>query len=453
MERTHRTWRSTSLIGARHPRGRRLVTALTVAAVGAAPLATVGLGLAGAAPASAAPAVSSSCVPPQTPTAAELNSTTGVTKTSITVGNVSIITGPVPGLFEGASVGVKAYFDYINAKGGVNGRKLSVVALDDAFSGSANAALTQQVVNQDFAMVGNFSLFDSYGCKILATNPAVPDVSVTLDPGTNSLPNDFSASPLAQGMSNGPLQYLRKKYPKDTTLGTIVSNSPTAVAQWNGEKKGLEHAGFKVAYVDEVNPLQSDFTTDIINMRNKGVNALYLTALDWQVAADIMTDAYQQNWKPQLIFSGGPVYADQFIKSAGGAGVVDGIWLGQGQALYLGQDAKTVPAVKTFLSWVKKANPSWTPDLYTLFGWASAELFVQALEHAGKNPTRGSVLAALRKITSFNAGGLLGTSDPAAKTPSACFLMAQIQHGQYVRVAPSKGLDCNTSFYYAFGKP
>ncbi len=428
-----------------------MITALATGAAAVAPLAALG---AGAAPAGAAPAASSQCAPPQTPTAAELSSTTGVTPSTVTVGNVSIISGPVPGLFEGAPIGVKAYFAYLNSKGGVDGRKLKVNSQDDGFSGSNNQAETQQVISQDFAMVGNFSLFDSYGCKLLADNPAVPDVSVTLDPGTNALPNDFSAQPLAQGVAEGTLKYMRTKFPADTKLGTIVSNNATALAQWSGEEKALTAAGFHVDYVDEVSPLASDFTTDIINMRNKGINALYLTALDWQDGALIMRDAYQQGWKPPLIFSGGPLYADQFIKSAGGAAVANGIWITQGQALYLGQDESSVPADKTFLTWVKKTDPSWTPDLYTLYGWASAQMFAQALAAAGPHPTRGAVLAQLKKITTFNASGLLGTAHPASKLPSGCFVVAQIKNGTYVRVHPTgSGFDCSSPFFYAFGKP
>jgi hypothetical protein len=279
-------------------------------------------------------------------------------------------------------------------------------------------------------------------------------VSVTLDPGTNALPNVFSAQPLAQGLSLGPLEYMKHKYPKDLTVGTIVSNAGTAVAQWQGEEKGLEHAGYKIGYVDLVNPLQTDFTTDVINMRNKGVNFLYLTALDWQVGADLMRDAYQQNWHPAVVFSGGPLYANQFITSAGGPQLADGIWIGQVQALYLGQDAKAVPAVKTFTTWVKKTDPAWTPDLYTLFGWASAELFVEALKMAGPHPTRGAVLADLKKIQTFNAGGLLTPADPASKTPGACYVIARIVNGNYQREYPAKsGFACTAPFYYADGKP
>jgi ABC-type branched-subunit amino acid transport system substrate-binding protein len=400
------------------------------------------------APAGAASSASGTCTPALAPTAAQESATTGITSNSVTVGNVSIVSGPVPGLFEGAPIGVKAYFAMVNAHGGVNGRTLHVDSKDDAFSGQQNQTETQQAIASDFGLVGSFSLFDGYGCAALASDTAVPDVSVTLDAGTNALPNDFSAQPLARGESLGPVQYYKKHFPKDTTLGSIVSDVASAKAQWAGELAGYESQGYKLGYVDYVNPLQTDFTTDVINMKNKGVNAVDLTAVDWQVAALFVQNAATQNWHPGLIFSGGPVYAKQFISHAGGPAVADGIQIGQAQALYLGEDAKSVSAVQQFNTWVKKVNSSWVPDLYTLFGWASAELFVQALKAAGPNPTRGAVMAQLKKITSFGANGLLATSDPAAKKPSACYLMAVIKNGHYVREQPTgSGFACNTTYY------
>ncbi|MHB8220621.1 MAG: ABC transporter substrate-binding protein [Acidimicrobiales bacterium] len=435
---------------AKRVRVRTAVLGLAALSVPLAACSTVSSSGSSAATASAGPA----CQAPVKTTAAMAASTTGITSNSVTVGNVSTISGPVPGLFEGAPNGVKAYFAYVNSKGGVNGRQLKVNSMDDGFTGQQNSSETQSAVASDFAMVGNFSLFDSYGCKILAQNPAAADVSVTIDPGTNALPNDFSAQPLALGVSLGSLNFIRKKYPNDRRVGTIVSTTATAVAQWQGEEAALKHAGFTIAYQQKVGPLASDFTTQVIQMRNAGVNVVYLTALDWQVAAILTQNMVQQNWHPAVVLSGGPIYADQFIAKAGGASAVDGDWIGQAQALYLGQDATSVPAVGQFLKWVKAVAPSWTPDLFTLYGWASAQLFVQALQAAGRNPTRGSLLAQLHKITAFDASGLLAPTNPAKKLPASCFLMAQIQHGKFVRVLPSKsGFTCNASFYYASGKP
>ncbi len=430
---------------------RRLASALMAGAVLAAPLAAVSA-LTGSVQSAAA--ATSTCPSPSSMTSADQASTTGISAKSVTVGNVSIISGPVPGLFEGAPTGVKAYFAYINSQGGVDGRKLDVQSFDTGFSGEQNGSETQQAESSDFAMVGNFSLFDTYGCPTLAENPAFPDVSVTLDPTTNSLPNDFSAQPLAVGAGLGGFKYIRAKYPKAIKVGTIISTTSTAVSQWEGEEAALKHVGFKIAYAQKVGPLTSNFTTEVIKMRNAGVQVVYLTALDWQVAAILSQEMAQQNWHPTVVLSGGPIYADQFISHGGGAADTDGDWITQGQALYLGQDASAIPADKEFLKWVKQVNPGWTPDLFTLYGWSSAQLFVQALKAAGPHPTRGSVLAQLAKITSFNASGLLAPTNPAKKLPSDCFVAARIENGKYVRVKPTgSGFTCSGGYYYASGHP
>ncbi len=81
-------------------------------------LAAAGASLLTPAPVAAATKSSGICTPALAPTPAQQGSTTGVTSKSVTVGNVSIISGPVPSLFEGAPIGVKAYFAMINAQGG-----------------------------------------------------------------------------------------------------------------------------------------------------------------------------------------------------------------------------------------------------------------------------------------------------------------------------------------------
>ena len=143
-------------------------------------------------------------------------STTGITSNSVTVGNVSIISGPVPGLFEGAPIGVKAYFAYINSKGGVNGRKLIVDSKDDAFSGQQNATETQDADRPTTSPWWAASrCFDGYGCKSWPATPAVPDVSVTLDPGTNSAAQRLQRPAAGRRLVARAVPVLKKHYPKD----------------------------------------------------------------------------------------------------------------------------------------------------------------------------------------------------------------------------------------------
>src|ERR1700722_5000857 len=80
--------------------------------------------------------------------------TPGITATTVTVGSISDISAPVPGLFGGSKIGTEAYFAYINSPGGVNGRKLVLDARDSAFSSGTIANETQSIAKTDFAIVG-----------------------------------------------------------------------------------------------------------------------------------------------------------------------------------------------------------------------------------------------------------------------------------------------------------
>ena len=104
-----------------------------------------------------------------------------------------------------------------------------------------------------------------------------------------------------------------------------------------------------------------------------------------------------------------------------------------------------MPAVATFDKWAKKVDPQTQLDLYTLYGWINAQLFVQALQGAGANPTRASLDAQLNKITSFNASGLISNSEPGPEDPRACWIVAQYENGTWKRIAPDpkSGFICN----------
>ncbi len=172
--------------------------------------------------------------------------TTGITPSSVTVGNVSTLAF---GLFKGADVGTEAWADYVNSTGGINGRKIDVDSYDDGYQGAPNKQATQQVVDKDFAAVGGFSLEDSYGETVLAANPGVPNVTVSLDQAAGDLPNSFSPDPAAIGWPTGGLQYFKQKFPADVQhAAALVADQPSAIVKWGGEKAAMESLGYKVVY-------------------------------------------------------------------------------------------------------------------------------------------------------------------------------------------------------------
>jgi len=375
---------------------------------------------------------------------------TGITSSSVTVGNVSTLS--LGGLFKGAVVGTQAYADFVNSTGGVNGRKIQIDSADDNFSGATNKQATQNAITNDFSLVGSFSLEDSYGGSLLATNPGMPDISNVLDTTTGSLPNVYSSVPLNGGWQEGPLQYFKQKFPTDVTaVGSMVASLPSAQTDWAGEKYVMQKVGYNIIYQSTYGVTQTDFTQNVIAMKNAGVKILFIDQMPPNYASSVLKALVQQNYHPQVVL-GAATYSNQLVAQSGGPSAVNGAYLSQNSSLYLGGDSTAIPAVDTFLHWVQEASPGFQPDLFTMYGWVNAQLFAQALAKAGSDPSRGSLLQALSKVTTFTAGNIVAPTDPATKSTSNCYLEAKVVNGSFVRVdnppvsSSTNGYRCDYSY-------
>lgn len=383
--------------------------------------------------------------------AEKLSCPAAVTATCVAVGNVSTISGIVPGLFEGAAVGTNAYLSYLDStQGGIDGRKIALISEDDKFNGQSNRQETQAIINRVIAFVGSFSLEDQDGGVVLSQNPDVANVSNSLSQQTLDLPNTVSPDPAVGGWQLGPLEFYKKKYPDAIKhVGLLIAQEASAEYQGMGLERAMEHLGYDITYKSEFGPLQSNFQTELLAMQHAGVQFVDLTLMDGVDAEHIVSEMATQGYHPQVIESGGPIYIDNFVQLAGGASNADGVYLNQTNSLYFGGDAKQIPEVNTFLSWVQKVQPGFVPDLYTLYGWISGMLFAEGLKETGKSPTPAALLQTLRNIHSFDADGMIAPDDPGGRKPPSCWLLARIVDGQFVRVSPSPkaGYICNAPYY------
>ncbi len=373
--------------------------------------------------------------------------TPGITATTVTVGSISDISSPVPGLFEGAKIGTEAYFAYINSQGGVNGRKLVLDARDSAFSSGTIANATQSIAKNDFAIVGGFSLLDNAEQPIIDANK-LPTVTEVLNPSLYTDPNLYSAVPMVNGGGiTGPYKWLKSKYPSAVkSVGMIGDNTTASVLAAEKTDRALtESLGYKWVYSRDASYTETTFLPDIIKMKSAGVKLVFLPTQIGTYIATIAQEMKQQNLDA-LVLSGANAYEADFKPGSAGNGT---LFTGT-TALYRGEDAKTVPAVALFDKWVKKVDPQTQLDVYTADAWMNAELFVQALKAAGPNPTRGSLDAQLDKVTSFDAGGLESTQNPAQKIPGQCWLVAQYENGKWSRISPDpkSGFVCNPKGFF-----
>jgi ABC-type branched-subunit amino acid transport system substrate-binding protein len=371
----------------------------------------------------------------------------GVTGDTITLGLVTTLSGPVPGLFQGASIGAQAFTAYINNQGGVFGRKLKLVVRDDQFDSGQNRAQTQDLSKSSLGFLGSFSVYDDAGIGDIERS-GIPDVGYGLTDVRRNSSVNFSPQPAKSGtFRTGPFLYYQKKFPDAVkNVGTIYGDVPASKAAALDAMAAAESVGWKFSYSRGYQPTETDFTADVVRMRQSGVKSFWTTSADAKTMARIVKAMDQQDFKPEFIAFGASGYDPAFLALAGGAS--EGVYIDHQLALYQGGDAGSIPEVALFNQWLQKVKPGYTPDLFAAFAWASGRLLQQALQAAGPQLTRKSLLAALQKIDQFDSNGLLAPSGPASKRQATCDMFMRVEGAKFVRVdPPGKGYVCAGSIF------
>jgi ABC-type branched-subunit amino acid transport system substrate-binding protein len=333
----------------------------------------------------------------------------GVSSTEIKLGMTLPMTGTASPGYNKIPAAVKAYFDYVNANGGINGRKLTLVVKDDQYVPTQAVAKTNELILKDKVM----ALLAPLGT---ANNKAVASV---VNPGRRGIPVLFVNTGFS-GFAD------KKKYP--TTFSILPSYIMEAKIMseyikdnFDGKKLGLIYqdddfgddalAGFKQAGINfavkvpYASGSQSSTTAAgwIQKLQAGGAEVVILFGVSSATAAALGTAAVLK-YAPQWIL--GSVGGDATTIKA--AGVPAGV-------LYNAVGASFAPAttdttdeyVKLFQDIYLKANPTQTFDNNVMIGMNTAFLTAQAIQAAGKNPTRKSLIAAIEKSGSSFASAAL----------------------------------------------
>lgn len=370
----------------------------------------------------------------------------GVTDKEILLGNVSTLSGPVPGLFQGAVIGAQAVVAYQNSLGGMFGRRFKLDVRDDQFDSGQNRAQTVGMIPKVFGFLGSFSLYDDVAASEIA-KAGLPDMTYSLSGARRNIPNNFSPQPAVEG--GWPLSYFNwytQKYPNAVkAVGAIYGDVPASKANWLAAKAAAESLGWRFVYERGASPTETDYTADVVRMRQNGVRMVYLCCLDVKGTARIAKAMSQQGFKPEVFAGGGSAY-DQNLIPLGGA-TVEGMTIAQLYLMFQGEDDH--PEVKLFNQWAQRIKPGYKPDLFATFAWASGRLLFKAMESVGPRVTRAAVIEAVRKVGNWDSYGLISPANPGAKTPPTCFMVMEVKGGKFNRLFPSGvGFECGMGGYH-----
>ena len=345
---------------------------------------------------------------------AQANST-GVTATSIKLGVSTPLTGSA-GLVYGKVPGaMRAYFDYINANGGVNGRKISLVIRDDKYLPTLAATQTTNLILKDkvFALVGALGTAThskAYTAAALGRNN-VPDLFINtgFSGFTNKAkyPTTFMVLPTYAMEAKVMAKVIKDNFPGQatfmiaqddefgsdgvagfTTAGHKFSNTPTLYPQGSMTAARAEGALTALAAAAPGKPVLVLFgTTDVTATILKAAEKLELTKKFTFLAGSVGADA-----NTLLALGVKPTTID---------GVITASFLPDAKDL-------TDPYVKQFIDINTKYNKGVTFDNYVLAGMNTAMLTVQALRAAGRNLTRAGLMSAIEaKGSKFASAGLV----------------------------------------------
>jgi len=315
----------------------------------------------------------------------------GVSKSTITLGQSVALTGPSSTLGLPFAQGARLYFDRLNAAGGVNGRKVELISIDDAGNPEQTAANTKKLLGQ-----GVLSLFGYYGSpQVTAVNAMLKDADVVLfgsmagaDELRGSLyPNVYSIRP---GYSEEAAVITKHA----ETLGMkklaiLHAKDAESMAALDSAERTMTSLGANLVLKTPIDGVEKAVAA-------KPQSVLIISEPKGAAAAirDLRTKGYKG---PIYGFSntGESLLAEQL--GAAGAGVV------LMRVTPRSDNAKST-LVRELLADSAAAKLG-KPNVYMLEGYIAAWAYSEALRKAGNQPTRARLRKALDGLQEMNLGG------------------------------------------------
>jgi branched-chain amino acid transport system substrate-binding protein len=331
-------------------------------------------------------------------------SDTGITADSIKIGSHYPLTGVAAPGYSTIPLGAQAYFDYVNDNGGVNGRKIDWVYKDDAY----NPTNTSQVVNdlvlkeEVFAIMGGLGTPTHSAVIDFLNAEGVPDLFVASgsltwgeDPKTNPETFGWQTDYESEGKIIG--QYIKENFP-DAKVGLFLQDDDFGE---NGEAGVRQFIDKQIVDAQRYVPGNVNVGPQIAALKAAGADFVVGFNVPSYTALSQLT-ALGLGYKPQWFYSNvgsDPTLVGSLLNNFSKGKVADASSLeGAITTSYLPTvDHPDDPWVKLFQKVWDASGQEGPLSNYHIYGMSQAYTLVQALQAAGKNPTRDSLLNAIEK--------------------------------------------------------
>lgn len=329
----------------------------------------------------------------------------GISTTEVKIGMWTPLTGPVALLGVSARDAIEIAIDEVNEAGGVNGRKIKLVAYDDA--GSPREALTsvRRLIDLDgvFALIAGSTSGSTLPIIPLINRGKVPFISSIssnrklLDPFSRYIFRVY-ANEIAH--VDGIVKYALSKSVKKPAI--LYNSNDYGVGGEEEVSLLLKKEGISLIAKERYNQGDQDFSAQLLRIKESGADSMFL----WAFAAEagIIVRQARELGLTLPIYGGAGISTPLFTRAVGklGQGIV---------AAYVVPDIPDSSSKRSIVTYREKLKkkysgtlPPGRPNEYDLAGYAALKIFAEALSKSGSEPTRDALIAQLEKLRNFDTG-------------------------------------------------
>ena len=356
----------------------------------------------------------------------------GVTDTEILIGNVQDLSGPMKELGAVIPSGSNMYFQYINDQGGVHGRSIKMLIEDHQYNPQKAVAATKKLVEKDQV----FCLYQIIGtspCE--AIRPILSETGTPLiAPATNSGTMSDLSREAGDLIFHTDTGYDRQA---EILVGYILNQNSDAkiglVYQDDDYGENVLEGIARAESEHEITVQKESYQRGAIDFKGQTMNLLKGGCTDVIIAGiirepvTVMKTAEAMNYKPNF-FGTGPTVDARVGKLAGSAGE------GFTATYWANMWNSDAPGPILYRELCEKYDiPEPYIGLYHYYGFATAQLLVEGLERAGRNPTRKSLVRGLETLKNWDVGSFppitYGRNDHAGVDKVQ---LVQMQNGEQV---------------------
>ncbi|MXZ46028.1 MAG: ABC transporter substrate-binding protein [Chloroflexi bacterium] len=372
------------------------------------------------------------------PTATPDDGTSGVTSESILFGQSAAFEGPAAELGRSMRLGILAAFQEANEAGGVNGRRLELISMNDSYEPEAAIANTRQLIEEDqvFALIGAVGTPTSRSTTPIAAEAGVPNIA------------PFTGAAFLRDPSWGNIINLRASYNQETeemvdrlirdlditSVGIMYQDDSYGRAGYGGVVAALDRRGLGPSSIGIYPRNTTAVKTALLDLSEGNPEAVVQIGA-YEPVAELILWAREVDWEP-VFLNVSFVGSNALARALGFRGV--GVFVTQ-VVPFPWDD--TQPVVAAYQRALKAHDPEAEPGFVSLEGYIAGRLAIIGLERCGAEVDRSCFLDSILGAEELDIDGFpLSFGEGDNQGSDAVFMTVIGFDGRYYQVKTLRGV-------------